>query len=351
MTRAREPIDLDAYQRIARHADRRTRLDRRTRDRRTRGKRTPAPCAPTSRSASSSKRQRRCRRRCRCRAPRGPAAPPSSSASMPRSIATPLPMPMAQMPQPPQQPYMPPPRAAAAPPPIAAAVPQRERDADAARQLRSAADPPRPQLPQVAGFGKPQKPGLQPWILVVGALIMAALAFAHHARVHRLTAATRSRRVSSRLAVTPRQDTADAAAPCSLQCSFAVRSVRWRQEPQADTIDAATRADARQRRHGRVRTTGDAAVRAASTDPQPSAAAQESLAGDGRRRSTGPRRQRGRSPAVRRQIAREGSRRLVEVGRWIRDGDQRRPSTRRFRGVRRFRRKAVTKWREGARGG
>jgi hypothetical protein len=33
-------------------------------------------------------------------------------------------------------------------------------------------------MPQVAGFQKPQKAAIQPWILVVGALIMAALAFA-----------------------------------------------------------------------------------------------------------------------------------------------------------------------------
>ena len=35
-----------------------------------------------------------------------------------------------------------------------------------------------PQGPQVAGFGAPTKGGLQPWMLVVGALVMAALAFA-----------------------------------------------------------------------------------------------------------------------------------------------------------------------------
>ena len=33
-------------------------------------------------------------------------------------------------------------------------------------------------MPQVAGFGRPKKPALQPWMLVVGAIVMAALAFA-----------------------------------------------------------------------------------------------------------------------------------------------------------------------------
>lgn len=36
---------------------------------------------------------------------------------------------------------------------------------------------PRAQTPQVAGFGKPKPQLLQPWMLIVGALVMAALAF------------------------------------------------------------------------------------------------------------------------------------------------------------------------------
>jgi hypothetical protein len=36
----------------------------------------------------------------------------------------------------------------------------------------------RPSMPQVAGFGTPKKGGLKPWMLVVGALIVAGLAFA-----------------------------------------------------------------------------------------------------------------------------------------------------------------------------
>jgi hypothetical protein len=36
----------------------------------------------------------------------------------------------------------------------------------------------RTQAPPVAGFNKPQKQLLQPWMLIVGALVMAGLAFA-----------------------------------------------------------------------------------------------------------------------------------------------------------------------------
>jgi hypothetical protein len=32
--------------------------------------------------------------------------------------------------------------------------------------------------PQVAGFERTERPGLQPWVLVVGAIIMAGLAVA-----------------------------------------------------------------------------------------------------------------------------------------------------------------------------
>ena len=38
--------------------------------------------------------------------------------------------------------------------------------------------PPRPSTPQVSGFGAKKAPALQPWMLIVGALVMAALAFA-----------------------------------------------------------------------------------------------------------------------------------------------------------------------------
>ncbi|HEY1556102.1 MAG TPA: hypothetical protein VGF94_14790, partial [Kofleriaceae bacterium] len=36
----------------------------------------------------------------------------------------------------------------------------------------------RPSVPTVAGFGQARKSPLRPWMLVVGALVMAALAFA-----------------------------------------------------------------------------------------------------------------------------------------------------------------------------
>ncbi len=38
--------------------------------------------------------------------------------------------------------------------------------------------PQRSSIPQVAGFGKPKTPSFRPWMLIIGALIMAALAFA-----------------------------------------------------------------------------------------------------------------------------------------------------------------------------
>lgn len=38
--------------------------------------------------------------------------------------------------------------------------------------------PQRSSTPHVAGFGPARRPALQPWMLVVGALLMAALAFA-----------------------------------------------------------------------------------------------------------------------------------------------------------------------------
>ncbi len=54
----------------------------------------------------------------------------------------------------------------------------------AQRQQREATPPDRPSyppnrgsMPQVAGFGRQTRPGLKPWMLVVGALVMAALAF------------------------------------------------------------------------------------------------------------------------------------------------------------------------------
>src|SRR5258705_10839539 len=62
-------------------------------------------------------------------------------------------------------------------PPIASRAPR-----DATPTAQDAFDQPvfpnRPSGPQVAGFNRPRKQGIKPWVLVVGALIMAALAFA-----------------------------------------------------------------------------------------------------------------------------------------------------------------------------
>ena len=62
-------------------------------------------------------------------------------------------------------------------PPIAAQRPVR----DATPTAKDSFDQPmfanRPAGPQVAGFTRPRKQGIKPWVLVIGALIMAALAF------------------------------------------------------------------------------------------------------------------------------------------------------------------------------
>jgi serine/threonine-protein kinase len=62
----------------------------------------------------------------------------------------------------------------------AAIAPQRPAR-DATPTARDSFDRPvvnRPSMPQVAGFGTQKKKGLAPWMLIVGALVMAALAFA-----------------------------------------------------------------------------------------------------------------------------------------------------------------------------
>jgi hypothetical protein len=67
-------------------------------------------------------------------------------------------------------------------PPIAAQMPPREATPTAQNNYDQQMYPNRPSMPQVAGFTNRQtmktRPGLKPWVLVVGALIMAALAFA-----------------------------------------------------------------------------------------------------------------------------------------------------------------------------
>jgi serine/threonine-protein kinase len=117
--------------------------------------------------------------------PTGPAMP---------HIATPMPqqpgMPQPGQPMPPhlvQPQFMPSQNAGAYPnqgwgPPIAAQMPPREATPTAPDQYdQRAMYPNRPSMPQVAGFTNrgtiKTRGGLKPWVLVVGALVMAALAF------------------------------------------------------------------------------------------------------------------------------------------------------------------------------
>jgi hypothetical protein len=100
---------------------------------------------------------------------------------MPPQMQPPVP-PQMQPPMPQQAPpYMPPQQAGSFrnwSPQIAAHLPPR----DATPTTQDAYDrpvyPQRPSMPQVAGFQRQRKSGLHPWILIVGALVMAALAFA-----------------------------------------------------------------------------------------------------------------------------------------------------------------------------
>jgi serine/threonine protein kinase len=160
-----------------------------------RDKRTPAPLpgvrpmptrAPTVPPPMPSTRER------------GPTAPPviSQPAPIPRTLhGTPAPLPVQPMPQAPQQqtplpyppqqqqqnPYYPPPPAGGYPgwgPPIAPQHPQRDATPTAADMYERPVYPQHQLPPQVAGFERTERPGLQPWVLVVGAIIMAGLAFA-----------------------------------------------------------------------------------------------------------------------------------------------------------------------------
>ncbi len=63
-------------------------------------------------------------------------------------------------------------------PPIATQRPLRDATPTARDAFDQPVFPNRPAMPQVAGFNRPRKAGLQPWMLVIGALVMAALAFA-----------------------------------------------------------------------------------------------------------------------------------------------------------------------------
>jgi hypothetical protein len=100
---------------------------------------------------------------------------------------------MAPMPQPPPQnlgisggpalPFSPSQPAASypawgAPAPIAPQRPTRDATPTARDAFDRPMAPNRPSMPQVQGFGTQKKKGLAPWMLIVGALVMAALAFA-----------------------------------------------------------------------------------------------------------------------------------------------------------------------------
>jgi serine/threonine protein kinase len=125
-----------------------------------------------------------------------PLEPPSySGRSMPSSV----PPPMGQAP-PGQMPGMmpgmtsqPPPGGMTSPPVLPSPMPQPpgnyptwgvapQPPPRGAPTMQDAFNPPvypqRPSVPQVAGFGRQKRPVLKPWMLVVGALVMAALAFA-----------------------------------------------------------------------------------------------------------------------------------------------------------------------------
>jgi serine/threonine protein kinase len=62
-------------------------------------------------------------------------------------------------------------------PPIAAQMPPRDATPTSQDAFDRPVFPSRPSQLQVAGFGRPKKTALKPWMLVVGAVIMATLAF------------------------------------------------------------------------------------------------------------------------------------------------------------------------------
>jgi serine/threonine protein kinase len=190
MTRAREPLDLsqlDSYQQPFDTPGENTRLiaprDRRTP---TPGTRTAAPRqsgrAPTAPPPPLPPRSR------------GPTpGPPLPGLPVPMKLQAPPSSPaIAPMPQPPQPqpptvapqgapPFMPSQNAGGYPgwgPPIAAQRPIRDATPTAQDSFDQPVFPNRASAPQVAGFNRPRKQGVKPWVLVIGALIMAALAFA-----------------------------------------------------------------------------------------------------------------------------------------------------------------------------
>jgi serine/threonine protein kinase len=216
MTRARPPIDLtkDDYEPALKTPTDDTRLIA------PRDRRTPVPgvrtASPPRQNRSSSAPPPPARSRGPTPGPPLPGVPPPRDAADALAIAPPTPprdsaavLPMAPMPQPPDAPL-----AVAAPQPFGASAPAPGSDRlqpgggpsfappqpagaypswalpiTAQRSAREAtptardsfdrpAIPNQPAGPQVAGFARARKPALQPWLLVIGALAMAALAFA-----------------------------------------------------------------------------------------------------------------------------------------------------------------------------
>ncbi len=167
MTRAREPLDLSRLDKF--HPD--TPIDDTKMLSPPRDRRTP----PGMRSAKASSAPPPAR-------PRGPSGAPALP-GIPGSVApSPAMAPMPQSPLPPNAaPFQPPPPGVGYTDWSAGIAPQMEaRDATptAKDSFDQALYPPRANPPpQVAGFRRPSISGLQPWMLVVGALVMALLAF------------------------------------------------------------------------------------------------------------------------------------------------------------------------------
>jgi serine/threonine protein kinase len=108
--------------------------------------------------------------------------PPFPGPPQPPYVQAPSTLPGPPAPIPPAQPaFQPAPPAAAYPAwnaPIAPQRPTRDATPTARDSFDRPVFPRSPDTPQVAGFGAQKKSGLMPWMLVVGALVMAALAFA-----------------------------------------------------------------------------------------------------------------------------------------------------------------------------
>ncbi|HSD91138.1 MAG TPA: protein kinase [Kofleriaceae bacterium] len=205
MTRAREPLDLGSYnaaldtppnQHVTPSDD--TRLlaprDRRTPPpqqavRQQRPSTVPPPSPGRARSPTAGSGTPRPVPMAQLQQPQPlQMAQPSIPQPLQPNLATPRPGQMMQMPGVPaqqpgqmQQPFVPSQPAGAYPgwgPPIAAQIPQRDATPTAQETFDRPIYPSRPSIPQVSGFNQPRRSaGLKPWVLVVGALVMAALAF------------------------------------------------------------------------------------------------------------------------------------------------------------------------------